>query len=57
MAVNALLLNILVDPVDKGELLWKEGQDYLYNPRTRQAYPIQNGIPELLADKAKKLDV
>jgi len=48
MTINTLLLNILADPVDKGELIFKEEKGYLYNPRTNRAYPIRNGIPVLL---------
>ncbi len=56
MAIDALLLSVLADPEDKGELLWKDGQDYLYNPRTGQAYTIHDGVPVLLTDKATTLD-
>jgi uncharacterized protein YbaR (Trm112 family) len=45
------LLNILVCPQDRGPLLLI-GDEYLYNPRLRRAYPIEDGIPVLLIDEA-----
>jgi uncharacterized protein len=49
------LLEILACPQDKGPLLLVEnagGDAVLYNPRLRRAYPIESGIPALLADEA-----
>ncbi len=45
------LLKILVCPDDRGPLLLI-GDEYLYNPRLRRAYPIADGIPVLLIDEA-----
>ena len=44
------LLNILVCPADRGPLLLVD--EVLYNPRLRQAYRIDDGIPVLLVDEA-----
>ncbi|OZC75799.1 protein YcaR in KDO2-Lipid A biosynthesis cluster [Rhodococcus sp. 06-462-5] len=55
MAIDSTLLSILACPVDKGPLLLIEGE-LLYNPRLRRAYPIENGIPVLLADDAREVD-
>ncbi|WP_415976889.1 Trm112 family protein [Rhodococcus sp. 077-4] len=55
MAIDSTLLSILACPVDKGPLLLVEGE-LLYNPRLRRAYPIENGIPVLLADDARDVD-
>ncbi|OZC44913.1 protein YcaR in KDO2-Lipid A biosynthesis cluster [Rhodococcus sp. 14-2483-1-1] len=55
MAIDSTLLSILACPVDKGSLLLVEGE-LLYNPRLRRAYPIENGIPVLLADDARDVD-
>ncbi|MFY2789947.1 Trm112 family protein [Rhodococcus sp. KRD162] len=55
MAIDQTLLSILACPVDKGPLLLVEGE-LLYNPRLRRAYPIENGIPVLLADDARDVD-
>jgi uncharacterized protein YbaR (Trm112 family) len=45
------LLNILVCPQDLGPLLLVE-DEFLYNPRLRCAYRIEDGIPVLLVDEA-----
>jgi uncharacterized protein YbaR (Trm112 family) len=45
------LLSILVCPQDRGPLLLID-DDYLYNPRLRRAYRIEDGIPVLLVDEA-----
>jgi uncharacterized protein YbaR (Trm112 family) len=45
------LLNILVCPQDRGPLLLVGGE-FLYNPRLRRAYRIEDGIPVLLVDEA-----
>ena len=55
MAIDQTLLGILACPVDKGPLLLVENE-LLYNPRLRRAYPIENGIPVLLADDARDVD-
>jgi uncharacterized protein YbaR (Trm112 family) len=45
------LLSILVCPQDRGPLLLIDDQ-FLYNPRLRRAYRIEDGIPVLLVDEA-----
>ncbi|CAM3138700.1 Trm112 family protein [Prescottella defluvii] len=52
MVIDPTLLSILACPQDKGPLLLI-GDDVLYNPRLRRAYPIENGIPVLLIDEAR----
>jgi uncharacterized protein YbaR (Trm112 family) len=49
--VDDKLLSILVCPQDRGPLLLV-GDEYLYNPRLRRAYRIEDGIPVLLIDEA-----
>ncbi len=51
MALDEKLLDILVCPQDRGPLLLI-GDEYLYNPRLRRAYRIDDGIPVLLIDEA-----
>ncbi|MCX5046437.1 Trm112 family protein [Aldersonia sp. NBC_00410] len=53
--VDDALLGILACPQDKGPLLLVAdgGDSVLYNPRLRVAYPIESGIPALLADEAR----
>ena len=45
------LLSILVCPQDRGPLLLVD-DEYLYNPRLRRAYRIEDSIPVLLVDEA-----
>jgi uncharacterized protein len=52
VTVDATLLSILACPQDKGPLLLV-GDELLYNPRLRRAYPIEDGIPVLLVDDAR----
>lgn len=52
--VDDELLRILVCPQDREPLLLVDPthQEYLYNPRLRRAYRIDDGIPVLLVDEA-----
>lgn len=61
MALDEKLLDILVCPQDRGPLLLVDNERlreehgtsrFLYNPRLRQAYRIEDGIPVLLIDEA-----
>jgi uncharacterized protein YbaR (Trm112 family) len=45
------LLDILVCPQDRGPLLLIDDA-FLYNPRLRRAYRVEDGIPVLLIDEA-----
>ena len=45
------LLAILVCPQDRGPLLLVGGE-FLYNPRLRRAYRIEDSVPVLLVDDA-----
>ena len=49
--VDEKLLSILVSPEDRGPLLLVD-DEFLYNPRLRRAYRIDDGIPVLLVDEA-----
>ncbi|MBU9765380.1 Trm112 family protein [Mycobacterium sp. TNTM28] len=53
--VDDKLLSILVCPQDRGPLLLA-GSEWLYNPRLRRAYRIEDGIPVLLIDEAVAID-
>jgi uncharacterized protein YbaR (Trm112 family) len=55
------LLSILVCPQDRGPLLLisdvhvgdeHRTREFLYNPRLRRAYRVEDGIPVLLIDEA-----
>ena len=52
--VSAQLLEILVDPEDKGKLELVEDGKFLLNPRNGYRYPIRNGIPVMLIEEGKK---
>lgn len=53
--VDTKLLSILVCPQDRGPLLLVRNE-WLYNPRLRRAYRIEDGIPVLLVDEAVAID-
>jgi uncharacterized protein YbaR (Trm112 family) len=50
------LLEILACPVCKGPLEWQEQQDRLTCARCKVAYPIEEGIPNLLPDSGRPID-
>ena len=53
--MDAKLLDILVCPLCKGPLVYhRERQELICKP-DRLAYPIQDGIPVMLEDEARKL--
>lgn len=52
MALEQRLLDILVCPQDHGDLEYLEDKQVLVNPRLNIAYPIEDGIPVLLAEEA-----
>mgnify|MGYP002685409438 CR=1 FL=1 len=47
------LLGVLVCPADRGPLLYTGAE--LYNPRLRQVYRIEDGIPVLLVDESREV--
>ncbi len=53
MALDPQLLEILACPEDKGQLLYFEDEDTLYNPRLQRRYAIQDDIPIMLIDEAQ----
>ncbi|MDQ2635932.1 MAG: Trm112 family protein [Actinomycetota bacterium] len=55
MALDEKLLDILVCPQDRGSLLLVDNE-FLYNPRLRRAYRIDDGIPVLLVDEAVSVE-
>ena len=56
MALDALLLEILACPEDKGPLLYFAYEDALYNPRLQRRYVIRDDIPIMLVDEAESVD-
>ncbi len=49
------MLDILVDPVTKGPLIYDKKQQELISRGSRLAYPIRDGIPVMLPEEAREL--
>jgi uncharacterized protein YbaR (Trm112 family) len=49
------LLDILVDPVTKGPLIYDRDRQELICRASRLAYPIRDGIPVMLPEEAREL--
>ena len=49
------LLDILVDPVTKGPLIYDKSKQELISLASRLAYPIRDGIPVMLPEEAREL--
>ncbi len=50
------LLDILVDPVTKGPLIYDKKNQELISRASRLAYPIRDGIPVMLPEEARELN-
>ena len=50
------LLDILVDPVTKGPLIYDKKNQELLSRSARLAYPIRDGIPVMLPEEARELN-
>lgn len=55
--VDPRLLEILVCPVSRGPLTWDREANELVSRAAGLAYPIRNGVPIMLADEARELDL
>ena len=49
------LLDILVDPISKGPLIYDKKKQELISRASRLAYPIRDGIPVMLPEEAREL--
>ena len=49
------ILDILVDPVTKGPLIYDKKKQELISRASRLAYPIRDGIPVMLPEEAREL--
>lgn len=56
MALAQQLLDILACPEDKGPLLYFEQEGWLYNPRLRRRYRIEDDIPIMLIDESETVE-
>lgn len=55
MTISQELLEILVCPKCKGELLYQQGNNRLLCEACQLAYPVRDGIPVMLIDEAEQL--
>jgi uncharacterized protein YbaR (Trm112 family) len=55
IVVDKHLLDILVDPVTKGPLIYDSKRQELISRAARLAYPIRDGIPVMLPEEAREL--
>jgi uncharacterized protein YbaR (Trm112 family) len=55
-AVDPRLLELLACPLTKGPLRYDAERSELVSEKARLAYPIQDGIPIMLASEARKLE-
>ncbi len=49
------LLDILVDPITKGPLVYDKKTQELLSRTSRLAFPIRDGIPVMLPEEAREL--
>ena len=54
--MDARLLDVLVCPVCKGQLIYDKAAQELICSADRLAYPIRDDIPIMWADQARALD-
>jgi len=53
--VDLSLLDILVCPLTKGPLKYDQDRLELISEKAKLAFPIEDGIPIMLIDKARKI--
>ncbi len=51
-SLNPRMLEILACPKDKGNLIYFEDEEMLYNPRLQMRYEVRQGIPVMLIDES-----
>ncbi|MCH2038388.1 MAG: Trm112 family protein [Rickettsiales bacterium] len=56
VAVNQELLDILVCPLTKTELVYDKKKNELVSKKAGLAYPVRDGIPVMLIDEARKIE-
>ena len=55
-SVDTRLLDILVCPLCKGNLVYRKAEQELVCKADRLGFPIRDGIPVMLEEDARKLD-
>ena len=53
--LNKKLLDLIVCPVTKESLTWNRQKNELISKKANLAYPIIDGIPVLIKEKARRL--
>jgi len=56
MALDPELLDILACPESKAPLVYFENEGFLFCPKSKLKYPVQDGIPVMLIDEAERVD-
>jgi uncharacterized protein YbaR (Trm112 family) len=56
MEISPELLNILVCPLTKKELIYDRSRQELISKDAGLAYPIRDGIPVMLIEEARKIE-
>jgi uncharacterized protein YbaR (Trm112 family) len=56
MALDPKLLEILACPEDKGPLLYFAADRFLYNPRLKRKYRVDDDVPQMLIEEASAVD-
>ena len=54
--MNEKLLNTIACPISHQKLEWDKASNRLINREEKLAYPIENGIPVLLPERAEQLE-
>lgn len=54
--VDRRLLELLVCPLTKGELIYDSAKQELISRAARLAYPIRDGVPIMLVEEARQVD-
>ncbi|MBK8018601.1 MAG: Trm112 family protein [Betaproteobacteria bacterium] len=57
MALDAKILEILVDPLTKAPLLYDRDHAELISIESALAYPVRDDIPVMIEEEARKLSV
>jgi uncharacterized protein YbaR (Trm112 family) len=53
--MDSKLLELLVCPVAKTALVWQRDKDELWCSASRLGYPIEDGIPVLIPERAREI--
>lgn len=55
MALDPKLVDILACPEDKGPLLYFAADRFLYNPRLKRKYRVDDDVPVMLIEEATQV--